>query len=274
MKLDWEVRPVEAKEVTRFVRLDARLSSPQFNIRDLGVPGGRNSKETPIEYKLKHVVPPECLFVMGRNWRILNTRVTLSFGGTVSPTADGFQLAELLAQRAVVEHEALVIGGGVIGVDMAAHLGALDVRGRTVAVLANPVDLGLHPYQPRRAFLEEGILKEGGLLVSEYDEPSDDRSQRLLDRDRVITALSDFFIAIECSRNSGTVDAAKRAKIQGKKVLAVDWSRVERKWHEPKNSGAQQLFDEGVAEAFPVGNVSDIKDPRLLEQFDELLRGA
>ena len=65
----------------------------------------------PFDYNLEHVAPPEQIHVIGRGWRILNEPTSISFGGTVSPTADGFQLAELLAQEAVLKAGALVVSG-------------------------------------------------------------------------------------------------------------------------------------------------------------------
>lgn len=263
---------IDARDVRRFAALSNRLDDPAFNITAVPFRGWDKFKKAEIDYSLYHVAPPQHLFLLGEDAEILNVKVSVSFGGTVSPTADGFQLSELLAQIAVQGHGAIVIGGGVIGVDMAAHLGALDVDGKTIAVVANPVARGIHPYNPKRAFLQKGILQQGGLLASEHDTPSDDRKERLLQRDRIITALSDIFIAVECSKDSGTVDAAKRAKIQGKKVIAIDWSKIRTTWHEPKTSGALQLIQEKVADPLPTAQVSDIRDPLLVQEFHKLFK--
>lgn len=265
----WGVSCIYANDLTRFVDLRSRLA--RIDLASVPRHGIDKFEKTQLTYTLDHVAPPERLFAIGRNWRILNCQVAVSFGGTVSPTADGFQLAELLAQDAVLNSNAVIVSGGVIGIDMAAHLGALDVNGKTVAVLANPVTMGIHPYIPKRTFLEAGILREGGLLVSEYDVSSDDRRERLLQRDRVITALSDIFVAVECSKKSATFDTAMRAKIQGKKVVAVDWSKITKTWHKPKADGSKMLIDNGIAEAIPRGEVADIRDPNMLQDFRELL---
>jgi len=264
-------KEIKAESVQRFVELRERLSSAEFKIASFPFRGWDKFKKNGFKYTLQHVKPPRNLFWTGADWQVLNTQTTVSFGGTVSPTADGFQLSELLAQRAVDHHGAVVVSGGVIGIDMAAHLGALDQNGKTVAVLANPVVMGLHPYEPRRSFLENEILKHEGLLVSEHDTPSEDREERLLQRDRIITALSDVFIAVECSKDSATVDTAKRAKIQGKKVFAIDWSRIRKKGNEPKTGGTRQLLEEKIADALPSGPVDDIRARRLLEEFSVML---
>jgi len=221
--------------------------------------------EAEFLYERRHVEPPAQLYFLGRDWQILNSAISVSFGGTVSPVADGVQMATMLAQATVdntLGLDALVVGGGVLGVDTAAHLGALDKAGKTVAVLANAVRHGLHPYRPRRSFLQSAILNHQGGLVAEHDDRVDDYRVRLLDRDRIITALSDVFVAIECSGRSATVDAAKRAKLQGKRVIAVDWSRLARKWAEPKTAGNRELMTERIngeliAEPFPVDVTGD-----------------
>jgi predicted Rossmann fold nucleotide-binding protein DprA/Smf involved in DNA uptake len=238
------------------------------------IQGVRKWDKSKFSYAKEHVCPPKQIFVLGRDWQVLNEEYSISFGGTVSPTADGFQLAELLAQEVVSKFSAIVIGGGVIGIDTAAHLGALDTHAKTVAVIANPVEYGLHPYQPKRHFFEDAILRSGGLIVSEYDTWSDDRKERLLQRDRVIAALSDVFVSVECSENSATVDSAKRAKIQGKVVLAVDWSRIKETWHPPEQTGATQLIRESIAIAFPNCEVDSIRDSRLCDQFAALVFDA
>jgi DNA processing protein len=262
--------------VRRFIALNDRLVGLAFDRSSIPFDGWDKFKRRTFRYNSSHIAPPQRLFVRGSDWKVLNASVLVAFGGTVSPTADGFQLAELLAQHAV-DNGAVVVAGGVIGVDMAAHLGALDRGGHTVAVLAKPVMGGLHPYEPKRSFLEDGILQNEGLLVSEYHVPSEDRKEseeRLLQRDRVITALSDLFLAVECSKNSATVDAAKRARLQGKKVFVIDWSRIDRKWHKPKTSGTLQLMEENVAEAIPSMQVSDIRSPVISKELVALIKAA
>jgi predicted Rossmann fold nucleotide-binding protein DprA/Smf involved in DNA uptake len=262
--------------IQRFKDLQTWLDHPDFTIGSFPFLIKDKKRGIELKYTTAHVKHPERLYWAGAGWEILNEQKSVSFGGTVSPTTDGFQLAELLAQQAVAGFGALVVGGGVTGIDMAAHLGALDQAGRTVAVLGKPVALGLHPYIPWRTLLQQAMLKDG-LLLSEYDAmPKDDDENRewLLQRDRIITALSDVFIAVECSEDSATVDAAHRAYIQGKQVFAIDWSRIGEKWHEPKNSGSLQLERERVAKLLPSQRVKDIRDERLLDEFHQLLSEA
>ncbi len=228
-------------------------------------------------FQKNHIAPPEQVYFLGKNWKILNAPIAVGFGGTVSPTNDGFKMAILLAQQTIkneMKQKAFIVSGGVIGIDTASHLGALDEGGATIAVVANPVSYGLHPYVPTRSFLTNGILTNGGGIVSEYpqkDYQENYYGDRLLQRDRIITALSDIFIAIECSENSGTVDTAKRAKLQGKTVYTINWNNISKKWHIPKTSGCEQLISQNIAIPFPFEKVSGIDDIKLIEQFQFLL---
>jgi predicted Rossmann fold nucleotide-binding protein DprA/Smf involved in DNA uptake len=113
----------------------------------------------------------------------------------------------------------------VPGIDLAAHLGALDNPGSTTfAVLANPAGGGLRGHEWTSRSTQQAIVAGGGFL-SEYEEfvpfGSDEHRERLLQRDRIISGLSDCFVAFECSSGSATVDTAKRALAQGKPVVCV-----------------------------------------------------
>jgi len=268
-----EVLKLKAEDVSRFKILHSYLSNGTFNISETPFSGWNKFEKKSFNYGMYHIEPPEYLNAIGHNWHIINSPICIAFGGTLSPTSDGFQLTELLAQQSVLGHGAIVIAGSAFGVDTAAHLGALDSNGKTIAVLANPVSYGLYPYTPKRTFLEEGILQNGGLLVSEYDSPTEDCFERLLQRDRITTALSDIFVAVECSHDSATVDSAKRAKLQGKKVVVIDWTKIRHTYHKPKISGATQLIQENVADAIPKIRVSNIEDPRFMHAFHELIAG-
>lgn len=173
------------------------------------------------------------------------SRIRVAFGGTRSPQVQTFRQASNFA-RALVAMDVQIISGGVPGVDLAAHMDALSrdcCYASSVAVLANPVAYGLAGHIWNNPFLTQGFLERGGIL-SEYEtyvEPDGPYfRERLLDRDRIISGVSNIFVAFECSIDSATVDTAKRAANQGVITFAV---------HPPKLSirtGVQQLVDEGV----------------------------
>ncbi|NEQ41021.1 MAG: hypothetical protein F6K40_34355 [Okeania sp. SIO3I5] len=206
-------------------------------------------KQKDIVYELRHVEPPSTLYYKGKDWNFLNVDLTVGFGGTESPSVDGSMAAILLGQL-VCEYEGVVISGGVFGVDMMAHLGALDVGGKTFAVLGNDVNSGLHPYVPQRKLLETSILNNGG-LISEYPDFGNRFGDRLLQRDRIITALSKLFIVIESGEKSATVDTAKRAYLQGRTVFAINWDYMPEVNITRPREGNIQLINELIALPFP-----------------------
>lgn len=121
------------------------------------------------------------------------------------------------------------MSGGVPGVDLAAHLAAVEVPGgATFAVLANPVDMGFGGHEWHNNLIERQILKRGG-FISEYSTHCafgmEEFQERLLARDRLISGLSDLFIAFECNVDSATTDTARRALVQGKKVVCIDTAK-------------------------------------------------
>jgi predicted Rossmann fold nucleotide-binding protein DprA/Smf involved in DNA uptake len=92
-------------------------------------------------------------------------------------------------------------------------------------------------------YLTQGVLNGGGFLAEyeTYVEPDGlNFRERLLDRDRIISGISDVFIAFECSVNSATVDTAKRAVNQGVTTFAVRPQKLSGRF------GVDQLIDEGV----------------------------
>jgi DNA processing protein len=146
-------------------------------------------------------------------------------GGSRTPTVETFCLVAKVV-RALSSDGATIISGGVPGVDLAAHLASLDSPyGRTIAVLANPAELGLRGHEWSSDMIEGGILKQGGFISeyrSECDVFSQEYCERLLARDRIISGLCDIFLAFECNEGSATVDTARRAFVQGKEVICIE----------------------------------------------------
>jgi predicted Rossmann fold nucleotide-binding protein DprA/Smf involved in DNA uptake len=173
---------------------------------------------TPEDLRL----PPE-VFASGiwPDW----DRPVVGVGGSRTPTVETFCLVANVV-RELSSAGATIVSGGVPGVDLAAHLSALDSRyGTTIAVLANPVELGLRGHEWSSDIVEGGILKHGG-FISEYRSQcevfSQEYCERLLARDRIISGLCDIFVAFECNEGSATVDTTRRAFVQGKDVICIE----------------------------------------------------
>lgn len=138
------------------------------------------------------------------------------------------------AQRGYV-----VISGLALGCDTAAHLGCLDAGGDTVAVVATGLDR-THPRENRT--LQERILAQGGLLLSEQPLDVKANPTRLVARNRLQAALSQEVVVTQCPVRSGTMYTVGFAQKYGKVVRAVRYPG-----HDALCSGNAYLIDAGIA---------------------------
>lgn len=138
------------------------------------------------------------------------------------------------AQRGYV-----VISGLALGCDTAAHLGCLDAGGDTVAVVATGLDR-THPRENRT--LQERILAQGGLLLSEQPLGVKANPTRLVARNRLQAALSQEVVVAQCPVRSGTMYTVEFAQKYGKVVRAVRYPG-----HDALCSGNAYLLDAGIA---------------------------
>ena len=140
--------------------------------------------------------------------------------GTRAPSEASMKLAATVA-RELALRGLCVVSGLAMGIDTAAHAGALDAEdGRTIAVLGSGIRV-IHPRE--NAELAERIAHHGALL-SELMPNTPPRGPQLMARDRIISGLSRAVIVAEASTNSGSLDTAERARKQGRLVYAVPGS--------------------------------------------------
>jgi len=158
---------------------------------------------------------PPVLFVRGalragdaRAVAIVGTREASERGKTIAT-----QLAHGFAERGYT-----VVSGLARGIDTAAHLGALDGAGRTLAVLGSGIRV-IHPRE--NAALADTIVNGHGAVLSEFHPNTPPQGRNLMTRDRVISGLARGVIVVEAARESGSMDTAKRAQKQGRIVFAV-----------------------------------------------------
>jgi DNA processing protein len=113
---------------------------------------------------------------------------------------------------------AVIVSGGAIGIDAAAHAGS---GGRTVAVLASGLD---RPYPARNAALFAEIVAAGGALASPFPDGTDVRPWQFLRRNEVIAALVEAVVVVEARARSGALHTARAAAKLGKIVGACPGS--------------------------------------------------
>lgn len=137
--------------------------------------------------------------------------------GTRRPTRAARELALALAETLVPDGWT-VVSGLALGIDTAAHSGALSGRGMTVAVLGS----GLSTiYPPSNAALAEHIAAHGALLSEVHPDATPDRSA-LVARNRLISGLSDAVIVVEAGLDSGSLHAARFAQAYGRALFTAD----------------------------------------------------
>lgn len=141
-----------------------------------------------------------------------------------------------------------VVSGMARGVDGAAHRGALDAGGTTVAVLGCGIDLC---YPPEHAELRARIVA-GGCVISEDGGTAPPDTWRFPRRNRLIAALAEAVVVVEAGLKSGALSTARWAVDMGREVLAVPGSI-----RNPTAAGANALIRDG---ARPYLMLSDVFD--------------
>lgn len=167
----------------------------------------------PLLRQIAH--PPHLLYVYGET--DLTDRFPVAVVGTRRASAYGLthtrEIAAELAQTGVC-----VVSGLALGIDAAAHTGALDGGGRTVAVLGSALD---KPYPQENKPLMRRILESGGSVVSEYAPGMPPSRYSFLQRNRIIAGMCLGTLVTEGPRRSGALNTATRTLESGREVFAL-----------------------------------------------------
>lgn len=146
-----------------------------------------------------------------------------------------------------------VVSGGALGIDAAAHRGALDAGGPTVAVLATGFDPA-YPPSHRELFAE--IAAEGA-LVSEADDGSPPAGWTFLARNRLIAALGSAVVVVQAPARSGALSTARLALRLNKPVFTVPYAP----W-QVRGEGCLALLRQGAAVCTSVRDVLSVRAQR------------
>jgi DNA processing protein len=164
--------------------------------------------------------------------------------GTRHPSAPAQAIAARLAAELAARGQ-VIVSGLALGIDAAAHLGALSVpQGQTVAVLGSGL---LDPYPAENRALADAIAARGA-LICEARPDARANPQRLVARNRIITGLSQTVIVVETAEDGGAMHAARFARAQGRALYAVDFPV----------SGNRALIADGVPALSPEDPVSPV----------------
>jgi DNA processing protein len=160
--------------------------------------------------------PPITLYVKGE-WSACLDEPCVAIVGSRRSSTYGQNAATMLA-RDLAGRGVTIISGLARGIDAAAHRGALEAGGRTVAVMGTGLDQ-IYPRDHRK--LGEEILERGGALLSEFPLETPPAPQNFPYRNRVISGLSLGVLIVEAAENSGSLITARLALEQGREVFAV-----------------------------------------------------
>lgn len=166
--------------------------------------------------------------------------------GTRHASSLGLDIAETTAYELACR-KIPIISGMALGIDSAAHRGALKANGRTVAVLGCGTDI-VYPLQNKPLY--EDIINSGGSIVSEYKDGEAPRKYTFLERNRIIAGLSVAVIIIEAPLRSGSINTANHAVNFGREVLVFPGPH-----NHPNYGGSHKLIRDG---ARLVGSIDDI----------------
>jgi DNA processing protein len=171
--------------------------------------------------------PPAVLHVLGAPERLAQLAggaiddgpAAVSIVGTRRASADGLEVARGLG-RGLGAAGVTVVSGMALGVDSAAHAGALEAGGATIAVLAGGAD---RPYPPSKRPLHRAIA-ERHAVVSELPPGAAPRKWCFPARNRIIAALGGMTVVVEAAERSGSLITAECAADVGREVAAVPGS--------------------------------------------------
>lgn len=161
--------------------------------------------------------PPESIYAVGANLSELLSGKALGVVGSRKVSSYGRTVTSGLT-KAAARAGLVIVSGLALGIDSIAHQSALDVGGKTIAVLPSGIE---KIYPVSHTGLARNIIKRGGALVSEYTGKTPPMRHQFIERNRLIAALSDALLITEAAEKSGSLHTARFALELGRPVLAV-----------------------------------------------------
>ena len=178
--------------------------------------------------------PPPLLYVKGST-AYLN-RPTIAIVGSRNASPQGTKNAEAFAQ-ALSESGWCIASGMALGVDGAAHRGALRGPGSTIAVVGTGLDI-VYPARHRELAHE---ISEKGVIISEFPLGEPSKAANFPRRNRIISGLAQGVLVVEANLESGSLITARLAGDQGREVFAIPGSI-----HSPLSKGCHRLIKQGA----------------------------
>jgi DNA processing protein len=204
---------------------------------------------------------PPLLFVRGNVESLCLPQIAIV--GSRNPTAGGLENAHRFAQH-LASNGFTITSGLALGIDAAAHEGALAGQGKTIAVMGTGID---KIYPTRHHRLAQQILDAGGALVSEFPLGTVAHPTHFPQRNRIISGLSCGVLVVEAALKSGSLITAKIALEQNREIFSIPGSI-----HNPLARGCHQLIRQGATLTETAQDIVDQLDGFLGYQHHELTR--
>lgn len=190
---------------------------------------------------------PIVLYVDG-DLSCVNKGVAIGVVGTRKPGNESIAIATKFSAQAAAAG-AVIVSGGALGIDSAAHEGALLAKGKTVCVLG--CGLGTDYLRENEPLRRE--ISKSGAVVTEYVPFAKASIYSFPSRNRIISGMSKGVLVVEAGEKSGSLITARRAAEQGKEVYAIPGSVLSTAY-----TGANKLINDG---ARAVSSVEDMLRP-------------
>ncbi|MFA5368611.1 MAG: DNA-processing protein DprA [Candidatus Paceibacterota bacterium] len=198
--------------------------------------------------------PPQTLYYSGK---ILPKENCLAIVGSRNYSKYGQECCLKIGYD-LAESGLTIVSGLARGIDSFAHQAALKAKQRTIAVLGTAID-AKNFYPKENLKIAEEILKNNGLIISEYEPGKKTLPYAFAERNRIISGLSLGVLVIEAKQKSGSLITAESAKKQNKKVFALPGNIYSTNSH-----GCHELIKKG---AILIENSRDILKALELEHL-------
>jgi DNA processing protein len=224
---------LDALVTTTLAWLNASDASVPRHVITLGDPNYPSSL-------LETADPPLLLYAQGDIGLLQRLPTTLAVVGSRNPTPQGLETARLFSEQ-VSRAGLIIVSGLALGIDAAAHEGALSGAAPGQAATIAVVGTGLDRVYPSRHLKLAHRIAAQGLMLSEYPLGTSPLPPNFPQRNRIIAGLARATLVVEAALPSGSLITAKQAMEAGRDVLAIPGSI-----HSPLSRGCHMLIKQGA----------------------------
>ena len=198
--------------------------------------------------RLKNIYDkPVLLYVVG-NTELLK-RNSVAIVGSRNCSEYGKNISRKIAYD-LAKQNICVISGLAKGIDKYSHIGALDATGKTIAVIGSGLD-NIYPYENKNLY--ERIIKNDGLIVTEYVIGTKPCKINFPARNRIISGLSDAIVVVEAGLRSGALITADFGLEQGKEIFAIPGNI-----NSLNSQGTNELIKQGAVLVTKSEDITDV----------------